>query len=68
MGLLLPRGSPARTVEEAPHGCVARLGKFRHAAHALDRPIGQHGDAIGHLPEQIQIMRDHENRQAHQVA
>ena len=66
--LLFLRRSPARTVEEFPDGRVFHARQFEHRADALNLAVGENGDAVGNLPQQVQVMRDHDNGQAEQVA
>ncbi len=39
-----------------------------HRADALHLAVGEHGDAVGDLPQQVEVVRDHDDGQAEQVA
>jgi hypothetical protein len=47
---------------------MLHAGELGHRAHALHPALGQHRDPVRHLPQQIEIVRDHDNAQAKDVA
>jgi hypothetical protein len=62
-------GRPAPlTLEIGPYRRLLHLRKFVHGAHALNHTVAQHRDAIGHAPEQVEVVGDHHDGQAEQLA
>jgi hypothetical protein len=65
---LFLRRSPARPVEEHADGGMVHVRELGHRANPLHLPLAENDDAVGHLPQQVKIVRDHDDGQTKQVA
>ena len=61
-------GTAARAVEELPHRGLVHARQFGHRADGLHLALTQHRDAVGDLPQQVEVVGDHDDGEAHQVA
>ena len=65
---LLLRRPAARAVEILADGGMIQVLEFGHRADALHLAFAEHRDAVGDLPQQIEVVRDHDDGQAEQLA
>ena len=66
--LPVPARARARAVKELPDGGMVHARELGHRADALHLAIAEDGDAVGHLPQQVEVVSDHDYGQPEQVA
>ena len=52
------------SAEELAHAGPFHAGQLLHGANSLHPPLGEYRHAVGRVPEQVQVVRNHHHRQA----
>src|SRR3990172_7899524 len=65
---LFLRRSPTRAVKELADGGMVHVRELGHGAYALHLAFGEDGDAVSNLPQQVEVVSNHDYGQAKHIA